>query len=85
MDYMASGKPIISVNLQGLILKETQGAVFYDIYDPESFESALKLLLNTDMETLKKMGERNKRYIQKNRDWSVIAEKFEEVLKEVST
>jgi len=85
MDYMASGKPIISVNLQGLILKETQGAIFYDIYDSESFESALKLLLNTDMETLKKMGERNKRYIQKNRDWSVIAEKFEEVLKEVST
>ena len=81
VDYMASGKPIISVDMPGLPLKETNGAIFYKAGVPESFAKAIEDFLGTDDE-LKEMKERNIEYIKQNRDIKKLAEKLiNEILK----
>ena len=78
---MASGKPIISVDMPGLPLKETNGAIFYKAGVPESFAKAIEDFLGTDDE-LKEMKERNIEYIKQNRDIKKLAEKLiNEILK----
>ncbi|MBT1247681.1 MULTISPECIES: glycosyltransferase family 4 protein [unclassified Thermosipho (in: thermotogales)] len=75
LDYMASGKPILSVNQENLFLKQSGGAIFFD--NCESFKSALK---NFENYNLKAFGKQNIEYIKKYRDWDVLANRFEKFL-----
>jgi glycosyltransferase involved in cell wall biosynthesis len=78
-DYMASGKPVISVDLNGLPLKETNGAIFYTPEDPESFAKAVEKFLNTPKEEIEALGKRNVGYIKENRDIQKLATKLSEI------
>jgi len=75
-DYMASGKPIISVDIPRLPLKETNGALFYEVGNPNSFAKAVEKFLNFDEKRLQEMGKRNIEYIKENRDIKKLAEKL---------
>ncbi|QTA38527.1 glycosyltransferase family 4 protein [Thermosipho ferrireducens] len=66
LDYMASGKPILSVDIEGLLFKKTNGAIFFKNGNQKSFEKALSKLLKTN---LNEIGKRNKEFIQKKRNW----------------
>jgi glycosyltransferase involved in cell wall biosynthesis len=78
-DYMASGKPIISVDLEGLPLKETNGAIFYNPGDPESFAKAIEKFMNIPQEKIEAIGKRNIEYIKENRDVRKLAKKLSEI------
>ncbi|ABR30234.1 hypothetical protein SU69_01905 [Thermosipho melanesiensis] len=78
LDYMASGKPILSVDQKNLILKNTNGAIFFTPKDCTSLSLALKKILDKDK--IEKMGKNNVEYIKKHRDWDVLSEQFEEFL-----
>jgi len=77
LDYMASGKPILSVDIDGLLLKLTNGALFYKNNDHKSLEKALKQILNQDLSDL---GKKNVEYIKKERTWEIIYEKMKKTV-----
>lgn len=82
VDYMASGVPVISVDVPGLPLGETNGAFFYEAGVAESFAKAIETFLSTDKGKLHEMGKRNTEYIKQNRDVKILAEKLvNEILK----
>lgn len=77
LDYMASAKPVLSVDIEGLLFKLTNGAVFYKNDNHVSLQSALEQLLNQD---LSELGRRNVQYIIKERTWDVLYKKMERVI-----
>ncbi|HOK83457.1 MAG TPA: glycosyltransferase family 4 protein [Pseudothermotoga sp.] len=77
LDYMASGKPILSVDIDGLLLKLTNGALFYKNNDHKSLEKALKQILNQDLSDL---GKKNVEYIKKERTWEIIYQKMKKTV-----
>lgn len=75
LDYMASGKPIISVDLPNFPLKETGGAIFYKAEEEDSFKRALEKYSELK-EKGKTLFPENKDYVAKNRDINVLTNKL---------
>ena len=79
LDYMASGKPVISADLLGLPLKETSEAEFYEPGNPDSFSSALERLVNK-LDKGETLCRKNMSYVREKRDIVKLAEQYERVL-----
>lgn len=70
VDYMASGKPVLCVDIENLPFKKTKGAVFFR---KDNLEEALRKIL---LEDLSELGRRNREYVVKERDWGRLYEKL---------
>ncbi len=77
LDYMASAKPVLSVDVDGLIFKLTNGAVFYKSNDPLSLQFALEKILSQD---LSELGQRNIQYVMKERTWDILYERLKKAI-----
>ncbi|WP_041082756.1 glycosyltransferase family 4 protein [Thermotoga profunda] len=77
LDYMASGKPILSVDIDGLLFKSTDGAVFYKNNDHMSLQTALEKISSQD---LSESVKRNVQYIVQERTWDTLYEKFKNII-----
>ncbi len=75
LDYMASGKPVLSVDIDGLLFKSTNGAIFYK--DRYSLQHALERVLN---QNISELGKNNVEYILKERTWEILYEKMKKAI-----
>lgn len=76
LDYMASTKPVLSVDVKGLAFKQTGGAIFYKNGCAETLQSALEKILNTEITTL---GEKNREFVL-DRSWDRLYERLKSFL-----
>ncbi|HBF69489.1 MAG TPA: glycosyltransferase WbuB, partial [Thermotoga sp.] len=70
VDYMASGKPVLCVDIENLPFKKTKGAVFFR---EGNLEEALRKILD---ENPSEFGKRNREYVERERDWDRLYEKL---------
>ncbi|MCD6552343.1 glycosyltransferase family 4 protein [Thermotoga sp.] len=74
IDYMASGKPVLCVDVEGLLFKETKGAIFFN---KENFEEVLTKMLT---DSYSHLGQRNIEYVERERNWDRLYEKLKEFI-----
>jgi len=74
LDYMASGKPVLCIDVEGILFKETNGAIFFN---GRNLEEVLEDLLKKDYSHL---GLKNREYVERERDWSRLYEKLKEFI-----
>lgn len=74
LDYMASGKPVLCIDVEGILFKETNGAIFFN---ERNLEEVLEDLLKKDYSHL---GLKNREYVERERDWSRLYEKLKEFI-----
>lgn len=77
VEYMLSSKPIIAsyVGYPSMI-NEANCGMFIKTTNPEDIKSALLDITNLSLEQRKKLGENGKKWIYKNRQYSLLAENY---------
>ena len=77
VEYMAMGKPVVAnVHPEQQLVIEQSKAGFCVSYDEDAFAKAITTLL-LNPEIARKMGERGRRYVEKNRSYKKIADLIE--------
>ncbi len=76
LDYMASAKPVLSVDVERLAFKQTEGAIFYKNDSAKTLQSALKKILSVDIAAL---GDKNREFVLE-RSWNRLYEKLKSFL-----
>ncbi|PLV56873.1 glycosyltransferase family 4 protein [Thermotoga sp. SG1] len=74
LDYMASGKPVLCIDIEGILFKETTGAIFFN---EKNLEKVLEDILTKDHSHL---GMKNREYVERERDWDHLYEKLKEFI-----
>jgi glycosyltransferase involved in cell wall biosynthesis len=77
-DYLAAGLPVLStpIGLRGFEIAPGEDAVAADL---DSFSAALRSLVASPQERTR-LGERGRRYARQHSDWSVLAERYRDLL-----
>lgn len=82
MDYMMAGKPIIhSVSAGNDLVKEANCGVSVEAEDVAGIVKAIRYLQSMPAEKRIQLGMNGKKFVMKNHDYKVLAEKFIEYLK----
>lgn len=82
-EYMACGIPIVSTNVEEgprIIIKEAKCGIICD--SQEDFVRALVRLAQS-AEMRQELGKAGQRYASENLDWSILAERYKQILSEV--
>lgn len=80
-DYMASGNPTI-LGIDGVIrevIEEAGGGVYAEPGDPEDLAQAVRHLMEHP-DDCQEMGERARKHVGRNFDWTIHAERMEDVV-----
>lgn len=81
-DYMMSEKPIIhAVEAGNDMVKDANAGLSIEPENPEKLVDAIKKLSTKSDNELKQMGMNGKKYVLENHEYSVLADKFLDVLK----
>ncbi len=81
-DYMMAAKPIIhAVEAGNDMVKEAAAGISIEPENPEELAKAIIKLSEMSKSDLQKMGENGKKYVLENNEYSVLADKFLDVLK----
>lgn len=77
IDYMYAGKPIIcSYSGYQSMINEARSGVFVPFNDVHALTNEIKKFYDMPMDELREMGENAKKYILENRSFSILAEKY---------
>jgi len=80
-DYMMAGKPIIqSIEAGNNIVEDAKCGISIEPENASETKNAILLLLSLSNIELEKMGKNGKEYVLKNHEYSVLAQKFIEVI-----
>jgi glycosyltransferase involved in cell wall biosynthesis len=80
-DYMLSAKPIIfSVDEPGSLIEKLGCGIVVSAEDPEMVSSAVKKLVSLTDDERKEMGLKGKNYAEKELEYSVLTQKFLDVV-----
>ncbi|PLV59458.1 glycosyltransferase family 4 protein [Thermotoga sp. KOL6] len=74
LDYMASGKPVLCVDIEGLPFKKTGGAIFFN---KKNLTETLRTLLERDFSHL---GLKNREFVEQERSWDPLYKKLKDFL-----
>ncbi len=81
-DYMMAKKPIIhAVEAGNDIVKDANAGLSIEPENPQAIAEAIGKMANLSKKELKEMGENGYNYVVKNNDYSILADKFLEILK----
>jgi glycosyltransferase involved in cell wall biosynthesis len=82
IDYMMAGKPVIhSINTTNDIVKEANCGISVKAENANALAKAILKIKNMPEAERYEMGKRGKKYIIKNHDYKVLAEKFLKLIK----
>lgn len=77
IDYMMAGKPVIqAINAGNDIVSEASCGISVEAEDPDAIVKALSELIALPKEEKIKMGQNGERYVARNHDYAILAEKF---------
>ena len=82
LDYMMAAKPIIqAIDAGNDMVSEASCGLSIKAEDPEALISAIKKMLAFSDEERKVLGENGKKFVQKNHDYKMLAEKMLNIFK----
>lgn len=81
-EYMYAQKPIIHVVPEtNDPVKEANAGISVKPFDPHALDTALRTLSAMSSEQRAELGRNGRAYVLKNLEWSILARKYEEILK----
>jgi glycosyltransferase involved in cell wall biosynthesis len=84
-EYMACAKPVITTRIEGVteVIEKSNCGYLFEADDVNTFALRIVQCYN-ERDTLDKLGDNGRSFVERSFSWGIIAQKVEEILKEVT-